>query len=239
MNTVGELLTFALRTSGVNGVGQTPIAEDMNDALILLQMMLAQWQRRRWLVPNEIDLAITSTGAASYSIGELRPDRILAAYVRILGGSMQTDIPLAIIPSREDYSAIVLKGLSTFPAGVFFDTAWPLGRLYFWPIPPAGVYEMHVVYVSPLPVYTALTDAINLPPEYEDALVYSMAVKLAMNYGSEPKPSHVASARAALQTIRVANLQIPPLRMPIAVASAAGSSVAAGSSSAFNAGWMA
>jgi hypothetical protein len=238
IETVGDLITFALRTSGVNGVGQTPLAEDFTDALVLLRAMLAGWQRKRWLVPNEVDLAITSTGAASYTIGPIRPDRVHAAYVRLLGSNDNPpDIRLTVIDSYEDYAQITLKNLSTFPQAVFYDATWPDGLLKFWPIPPAGAYELHVLFTAPLPIYVNLTDELNLPPEYLEALIYSLAVRLAMNYGLDPRPAHVMAMRQAMNTLRMANTRVSQAMMPAGVGASGGSgSVAASGSTAFNSG---
>ena len=77
-----DLIRLALRDSGVNGVGQTPNAEDNNDAFTHLNMMLAQWNRKRWLIYHTIDVSLVSTGALSYSVGAggdfntPRPDRV-------------------------------------------------------------------------------------------------------------------------------------------------------------------
>jgi hypothetical protein len=64
-----DLITLALKKAGVVGVGQTPEAEDTNDAFSDLNMMLGQWNRRRWLVYHLLDVAKVSTGAASYTVG--------------------------------------------------------------------------------------------------------------------------------------------------------------------------
>jgi hypothetical protein len=245
LNTTGDLISFALKTCGVLGIGQTAQAEDSNDALVLLQVTLAGWQRKRWLVPNLTDVALLSTGAASYTIGVggdfnvPRPDRVLSGFFRMtITTPPQVDIPMSVISTREEYNHVVLKGLSTFPAGVFYDSAFPMGVLHFWPVPPAGEFEMHLTLKSALPVYVGLTDPINLPPEYLEALLYTLAVKLALNYGLDPRPGHVAAMTSAIQTIRLANAQIPELPMPAAVVNRrSGTSVAAGSSGAFNTGW--
>jgi hypothetical protein len=244
LNTVGDLISFGLRSAGVTGIGQTAQSEDFNDAFVILTSTIAGWQRKRWLIPSLIDTSLLSTGAASYTIGPggdfnvPRPDHVTSGFFRMMTSTPPVDIPMGIITAREDYNRVVLKSLSTFPAAVFYDSVWPMGRLYFWPIPPGGQYEMHISLKAALPVYTGLTDQINLPPEYLDALIYTLAVKLAMQYGLEPKASHVAAMAAAIQTIRLANLQIPEAMMPVAVLNRrGGTSVAAGSSGAFNTGW--
>ena len=243
--TAGDLITLALKTSGVNGVGQTPLAEDANDSLIYLSSMVAQWQRKRWLVYDDVDVAVVSTGAASYSIGPTsafavaRPDRLQAAFARILPGvgGKALDYPLAIITAREDYNEIALKSLVTLPAAVFYDSAWPTGTLYFWPVPPAGAYELHVTVPAALPVYANLTDPLNLPAEYVEALIWGLAARLAMAYGMAVNPAHVGAYRAALNTIRQANAQIGDLDMPAGLGGRRGRSVAASASPAFQSGW--
>lgn len=305
IDTVGDLITFALRTAWITGVGQTPIAEDTDTALVLLRSMLATWQRRRWIVPNLADTGIVSTGAMVYGIGPgqpfnmARPDRLEAAYVRLLspgllptspdglvggafwnnggfvcvvdGSALPTDptglpdgslwndggflaivgqaqplpsalflagidMPLTIIDSREDYNRIALKGLSTIPVAVFYDSVWPTGQLYFWPVPQASAYELHITTKAALPVYVALTDPINLPPEYIEALIYSLAVRLAMNYGLAPQPGHVAAMNAAMNVLRMANIQVPEATMPRALLPRRGSGMSARADSSFQSG---
>lgn len=239
IQSTGDLITFALRVSGINGVGQTPSAEDSNTGLQLLHDLLAEWQRKRWLVPSEIDMALVSTGAQSYTVGPSRPDKLLAAYVRLINSPSptQVDIPLAIIGSREDYSAITVKNLSTFPAAVFYDSAWPTANVYVWPIPPAGLYEIHLIFVAPLPIYSTLTDALDLPPEYTAALCWSLAVRLQMAYGLPARQDHVAAMNESMNVIRMANVQMSEARMPADLnAAMGGGGVAAGSSPAFQGG---
>lgn len=239
IETAGDLIAFTLRASGICGVGQTPSSEDANTGLQLLRMMLAQWQRKRWLVPSLIDLPITSTGAASYSIGPVRPTKLHAAFARMnAGGLNPIDYGLGIIEAREDYSAIGLKSLSTFPLVAWLDTAWPTGRVYVWPIPPAGQYELHFIFPEALPTYSAMTDPINLPPEYLEALMWSLCVRLQMSYGLTARPDHVGAMRAALQTLRQANTQATLLSMPAGVAGGRSGGMAAGSSPGFQSGGM-
>ena len=119
--TAGSIINLALKMAGVLGVGQTASAEDSNDALTLLNAMLAQWQRKRWLVYSLDDVSFAATGAQSYTVGTgqniniTRPDRIEAAFVRLVNGTQAVDYPLDLLGSREDYNNIALKGLSTFP----------------------------------------------------------------------------------------------------------------------------
>lgn len=222
MSTVGDLVTSALKTAGVLGVGQTALSEDSNDAFNLLNYMVALWNRKRWLVYDLLDTALTSTGATSYTVGSggnfniARPDRLEFAYFRLLNstGQNQVDFPLQILPSREDYSRIALKSLSTWPTYTFLDSGYPTGSVYFWPIPPATTYELHIGTKNPISAFTSLAQTVNLPPEYQMPIVYNLAARLRVSYQLPVDQALVALAEDSLNVIRGANAQVPTMTMP-------------------------
>lgn len=221
-NTPQDIITFALKATGVVGVGQTPLAEDNNDAFTALNGMLALWQRKRWLIWHLTDNAFLSTGAQSYTVGPggnfnvARPDRLEAAFFRQFINSTpnQVDYPLELLESREDYNRIVLKQLPSLPRYIFYDAAFPLGVVYPWPIPQAGVYEIHITLKETLNQFTSLTQTIQLPPEYEEAIWSNLTIRLCVIYKVQAPAEVVALAKAALATIRAANAQVPRLTTP-------------------------
>ena len=83
------LIRLMLRDAGVSGVGQAPRAEDNNDVLTTLNMMLDEWATKRWLVYHLVDVSVPVTGAISYTIGAggdfntTRPDQVQAAFFRL------------------------------------------------------------------------------------------------------------------------------------------------------------
>lgn len=245
--TVVDICRAALKECGAIGVGQTPLSEDINDAWTRLQWMLQQWERKRWLVYHLVDVAIVSTGATVYSIGpggnidtnqnanpfnnqfnnqfgpstkvSVRPDKIESAYLRqlVLSQPNQIDYPLTILQSREDYNKIALKQLNSFPSYIFYDTAWPLGFLYPWPIPQAAIYEVHVTIKEQLPVQFLNTSSVfNLPYEYYNAMVLNLAIRLRPKYGIATFQGDMLPglAKDALAVLRGANTQIARLGMP-------------------------
>jgi hypothetical protein len=221
-----DLINLALKVSGVLGVGQTALAEDTNDAFAFLNQMLAQWNRKRWMIFHLLDKAIVSTGALYYTVGTggdidtPRPDRVEAAYYRQTVSQAplnQIDFPLQILESREDYSRIGLKQLSTVAQYIFYDADYPLGKAYACPVLPSGMYELHLILKSQLSQFAELSDDIVLPPEYESAIVWNLAAWLRPAYQVPPDPSIVGLAENALNVIRNANAQVPRLRMPTAL----------------------
>jgi len=221
MTTALDLITGAMDDAGIIGVGQTALAEDTNKALSRLNAMIAQWSRRRWMVYHLIDLVFTGTGALSYSIGpggdiaQPRPDRIEAGYFRQIVGVSGNfiDYPLIVLQSREDYNRITLKTLASFPSYVWYDSAFPTGNIFVWPLPDA-TYEMHLSVKPTLQTFPALSTEFNLPPEYEECIRLNLAVRLRVAYQLPPDAQLIALAKVALNTIKNTNAQIPLLQMP-------------------------
>jgi len=216
-----EIITQSLKKAGVLGVGQTANAEDTNDAFLDLNDMIAQWRRKRWLVWTLVDISKVSTGAVSYTVGAgmdfdvARPDRLEAAFLRqLLGAPNNVDYPLEIIESREIYNDIALKQLASFPSYVYYDSAYPTGVLYPWPVPQADIYEIHLSLKVDLPAFATLVQDVNMPPEYVAALKYNLAIRMRQAYQLPIDRSLVALADEALNVIRGANTQISRLSMP-------------------------
>jgi len=219
-----DIINLAYKDAGVLGVGQTLLDEDVNDALTRLNMMIAQWRMKRWLVWHLVDRSIVSTGAQSYTVGPggdinvvARPDKLESAFFRMLGGangSQSVDYPLQILFSYEDYARITLKTLVSFSQCIFYDSAWPLGRIYPWPIPQANLYEVHIILKDVLTEFNNLTSPFIFPPEYLAAIHYNLVVRTRAAYRLPPDPTYEGLAADALQTIRSANAQIPSLVMP-------------------------
>lgn len=224
MTTPQDIIHAALKKAGVLGVGQIPLAEDTNDAYYDLQDMLGQWQRKRWLIWHLVDYAYQSTGAVSYTVGpggnfpiSPRPDRIESAFFRQVINEVapnQIDYPLDIIEAREDYNRISLKQLISFPQYLFYDSAFPTGLAYPWPVIQNNLYELHLTVKETLSQFTSLSQVINLPLEYMAALKYNLAIRLVQAYKLPADPALIGLAKDALNVIRNANFQIGRLQIP-------------------------
>lgn len=222
MTTARDIITLALKDSGVIGVGQTPSAEDINDNLLRLNMMLAEWNRKRWIVWNLVATGITSTGAQSYTVGPggdfniPRPSGIEDAYMRLLNppGNNQVDYDLDVIEAREDYDEITLKSLVSWPSYCFYDSGYPIGSVYFWPIPQPNQFELFIVTKTNFPAITNLSAPLVFPPEYMPAILYNLAARMRPAYQLPPDPTVIALAGDTLNTIRNSNAQVSRLDMP-------------------------
>lgn len=212
-----RIIELSAKTAGILGVGQTLTGEDTADALDTLNMMLGQWAQKRWLVYHLIDVSKLCTGAQSYTVGPggdfdtVRPNRLEAAFIRQV--SSQVDYPLSVLESREDYNRISLKTLQSMPSYIWYDSDYPVGTVYPWPNPTSD-YELHLTLKAPISAFPDLVTEINLPPEYQEALMYNLAGRLRPLYQLPPDATVAALAAASLNTIRNANAQLPRLQLP-------------------------
>lgn len=229
--TWADMTNLVLRDSGVAAAGQTPSAQMQNDTKTRLNFMLNSWKRRRWLVYHLIDVAAPMDGSLFYTLGTgetfntPRTDQIQAAYMRQVIQSVpnQVDYSVSLIHSYEDYSKITLKNMSAGPSWfLFYDSGYPIAKLYPWPL-ASSQYELHIIVKAELDTAANLTDAIVLPPEYEEAIYWNMIVRTRSAYDLPVKGEAVAMAKAALETLRSSNFQIATLSMPAAVQRMSGS----------------
>jgi len=165
MTTARDFITLALKEAGVTGVGQTPLAEDINDGFTYLSRMLLQWQKRRWLVPGLTHISMPGNNERSNKIGPgqyynaIRPSEIKAAWFtqNNVGNQNQVSFNLVRIWSYEDYSRLALKQLNTWPQAFFYDNAFPYGNVYVWPI-PSSAYTINLVTQLPIGFNTAIAE---------------------------------------------------------------------------------
>lgn len=234
--TAQSLVTTALLKAGIIGIDEAPEQPMLNEAFQDLNDLLVQWQRNRYLVWRLATYSFTSTGVKTYSVGpggtvniNPRPDRLESAFLRIVNnsppGNLPVDLPLNIIPSKEDYNRIVIKNLGTLPWRIFYDpgqeppsdTGWQMGTLYPWPVPQPSIYQIFVTFKEVLNRFQSLQTPLNLPPEYGVALKWCLAEVLRESYQMPPSPQIAKFARRALNSVRLANVAVPTLTMPVPV----------------------
>jgi hypothetical protein len=136
-------------------------------------MSYATLQRNFSLVANTQSYTIGSGGV----INVTRPIDITQAFVRDANGN---DHPLTIV-TREVWNGIGLKTTtSEYPNTLFYDSTYPLGVIYVWPVPTA---VRTVFYDSVLNQVTASTGtvSISMPPGYERTFVSNLALELMAN----------------------------------------------------------
>jgi len=227
---VGPFLTEALIVAGVVGIDESIEPPIINMALNFANDMIAQWQHERFMVYRLAEYGFTSTGAQSYTVGlgqnfniNPRPDRLEFAFLRQVAnngmpapnaGTQPFDWPLEILNAHEDYAAIRLKTLGTFSDCIFYDPDFPVGKLFPWPVPQAGIYEIHILVKQTLVSFPNLQSSVIFPPEYAAALKWCLARRYKVGFQMPRDPDLNSLAAQGKNIIRKANAQIPTLRYP-------------------------
>jgi hypothetical protein len=227
---VSALLAEALMIGGIVGIDESIEQPVINLSLNIANDLIAQWQHERYMVYQLVDYGFTSTGAQSYTVGagqnydiNPRPDRLEFAFLRQVvnngspapnAGTQPFDWPLEVIDAHEDYAAIRLKTLGTFSSAVFYDPGWPIGKLRPWPVPQAGIYELHILCKQTLQRFPALQETVAFPPEYGAALKWCLARRFRVAFQMQRDPDLNILAAQGKNIIRKANAQIPTLRYP-------------------------
>jgi hypothetical protein len=201
--TAQTLIKAGLRSIGVIASGETPTHDELDDGLEALKIMLRHWSAKKIrLYYTETD-TITLTGAESYTIGSggtcntVRPTQIRGAYVR----NSIIDSTLRII-DEDQYRNLSLKSVNSTPAYLWYNPEYPLGVIYIY---PAGTGMLYLDSVKPLTEPSGITSDISFPPEYDEAIKYGVAIRMAPEYGKEPSPTILGLYKSAMDDIEMLN----------------------------------
>jgi len=232
---VQDLIALALRTAGVLAVGQSALPQDTSDAQTMLTLLMQQWRQKRWLVFRlDTMLFPVTVGKATYTVGptantpdvvvagNYRPANVQSCYLRQDVGSgpnsFPIDFPMTILGSRQEYDAIRLKSLASWPASIFFDPTVPNATLYIWPIPIQNFFHLYIAFQQAIDMAAEGAQSLELtsvlPAETQMALMYNLALLLNVNYKLPPDPQLMAAAKSSANTLRQTNFALKPLRMP-------------------------
>jgi len=214
--TAQTLILHALRAIGAIASGETPTTQEYDDALKNLKMMLRHWSANDLRIYYIRFDSLAMTGATSYSIGVGgdidngdAPTAIRGAYYSSGG----IDYPLKIVDEAQ-YRRISQKSTSTTPEMLWYNPGYPLSYIYVFPV-ATGTLILHSL--TPLVEPSTINSTIYFPPEYDEAIIYGLAVRLAAEYGRDPSPLVIALAKSSLETLETKNFaaQISAIRPEI------------------------
>lgn len=204
MTTARDLIKGALRKINAIGKGAPLDNDEAQDALSVLNQMLASWSAEGGMVFNETSETFNLTsGDGIYTIGASgnfntsRPNRIVSAFVSLNG----IDTPLVFL-TKDQYDSIEIKTEQGDPRYIYYDGNYPLGTIYLNPVPVGGTITINTV--KPLSSFSTLDAAFSMPGEYQMAIEFNLAVLMAPEYETEPSPTVF---RNAIKTKRIVMTQ--------------------------------
>lgn len=227
--TVGDLIRSAMRKIGVLAAGEPLPPSEGDDAKQVFSQMVDSWALESLLIPvvGVVTKQLLS-GVSEYTIGiypddeipdshieTARPEKIISAFIR---DSYDTDYPQEIIDSKT-FNRISRKTNSSRPSRIYVRKGWPLNTLLFESLPYADE-TLHMEVTQPLSEYlstASLTDVVNLPPGYEQVLIYNLAIVLSDEWGKAVSATVAAMAVDGKRKIKRSNYRMLVLGLDRAI----------------------
>lgn len=206
MTTARDIVKSALRKIAVLGQGASLNNQEAQDGLSALNMMVASWSVEGNLVfTQQFETFPIVSGQKTFTIGtggDFDTDRVLrvsSAYV-----TQGTQDYLLTRYNKDEYASIGDKNTSSIPTIYYFDANYPLANLTLYPV-PVGVQTITLVDENALTGFASLDTVFAMPAEYEEALIYNLAIRLAPEYEREALPSVVKIAAKSKKIVESQN----------------------------------
>lgn len=213
--TVNDLVTSALQRLGVLAEGEVANAAQANDGLVALNDLIDQWKAERL---NIYQLVTTTfpivPSQASYTVGtggQINIDRPnFLDHVSFTDTTTTPNVYISVDPLTDDaWTSLAVPGmLGAIPRLYWWQTTYPLGKLWLWPIPTGTTLVGGVDVQSAISEFAALTTTVALPPGYRRMLRSNLALDLAADYGVQPSPSLIKAAQDSLAVVKRSNVKM-------------------------------
>jgi hypothetical protein len=177
-----DLINDAGKTLGILQSGEAFSPDELNDALVVLNFMVENWNTQGLQLFNITNFtqALSAAQTTPYTIGTggtldtNRPVKIESANI-IQSNGVST--PLELIDSKRYASILHKAATDVVPLLLYNDNEFPLANLYLHPW-SSGTPTLDLWMWQQLNDNFGLTDTLAFPPGYYQALRYNLAVDL-------------------------------------------------------------
>jgi len=228
------MIRRSLMLIGVLAEGETPSADQLADGISTLNEMLGEWSNDNLLIPTtvreEFSLVAaqaTRTMGPTGNYATTRPLEIESAMLENQSSAPTTESEVEIVTS-EQWAAIPQKdNTSELPQKVWIQWNTPNITLNFYPVPTTA--HKIVLYSQKLllSVTSGNTD-IALPPGYDKAIRYNLAIDLAPDYGKSVSAEIASGAASSKAGVKRKNIKTNYLTMDAGLTAHAGFNIFTG-----------
>lgn len=216
--TVSDLLTATLKLIGSISKSEVPSADEMADAFARLNSMVDSWAIERQMIyqlgRSQYPLV---SGQQVYTIGPggnfnaVRPQYIQDAGLVNTAYSPNFELPVRLLTIDEWASLSIKSQQATQSWYMWNDYAYPLSNLSVWPVPSVSTLSLALYVPTPLTQFASTAASVTLPPGYEEALRYNLAVRLCPEWGRQIDPVVAKMAQDSLALVQRSNKRLDTL----------------------------
>jgi hypothetical protein len=215
-----EIIGAAMKEIGQLAAGEAVPIDQAGDVLQKLQRIIDSFNARRLMVYNVNftrltlpvnQLPVTIGPGGMFDVNQ-RPQVIESISLILINSTSGGEVEIPLNPRDQDWWAQQsIKNLSsTLPTDFYYSPDWPLGGIYFWPVPSA-VNDVRVQMPLVLGEYTGYAQNFSMPPGYWDAIVYSLAEAICPMYQVPVSADLMRLKNMAIKAIQVNNISSPRL----------------------------
>jgi hypothetical protein len=181
--------------------GITPTSTQRTGALQVLNLLVTSWQSHGMQVwCQKIGTSGLAAATSSYTLGPsgdvniARPLSVTQAWLRDTTADPDIDIPIRLV-SREEYYSLTQKEVTGTPVVAYYDPQYDLpgsnsgasakGKLFVWPAPDSAAvtrYDLYFIYTRPIQDFSAVSDNLDFPQEWYNAVRWNLALNLTTGY---------------------------------------------------------
>ncbi len=225
-NLVSDLIDEAFIDLGMTQPGVSVSSATQLNAFRMLNQMLLNWSAEGLTVFGKVlQTFALSAGTSAYTLGSggsfattgsLRAQKVIA-WLATSGDMREGGAPLsmeefgaACVAAQASLAALYAEAategvvttvpsplVAPVPLLVGCDTAFPLINVRVFPQPSSSPGNLELAYWVPIVAFATVGDGLTgLPPGYEAAIHYNLAVQLAPQYSRTGGPDQILAANA-------------------------------------------
>lgn len=219
-----EICTDAFGLIGVATEGAEVSAYDIDVAFRSLVQMGRRWQTQGLTFPFVTrEVFDITANQGTYTIGPngdfdtTRPpsNSITGTALLLNSSSPAVEVPIGLL-TDDAYEAIQVKSLTNAQwTNLYYRPTYDtdLGTIILWPIPTTADNDLVLYRTVPVAEFADLSTDVYVPPGYEDALTYQLAIRLAVPYARPVSQELQQQATDYLADIKRSNYRLTDLRV--------------------------
>jgi hypothetical protein len=198
-----QVIKGALRLLGVISQGQTPDADQINDAAEALNVLVKAWAAEGlplWAIKQASFTPVAGTSDYTIGIGKTivteEPLKLYQGWYR--NTTSLIDVPLILI-TQSRFNSLSAKSQQGTTTQIYYERLNGSGIIHLYLTPDATFAAnntVHLLFQRPFADFDASTDTPDFPQEWIRALKYGLADEMSMEYGLGNKDRVELKARA-------------------------------------------